>query len=77
MLQAHQKAHLGVEATVVQFRSDGFWVVGAGHLAKKIKGQCVLCRYLDKPLLGQRMGLRKMEFMDTPSVCQQVEIDLM
>ena len=68
MLQAHKKAHVGVEATVVQFRSDGHWTVRTGHLAKKIRGKCVVCRYLDRPLLGQRMGIRKMEFSDTLKV---------
>ena len=77
MLQAHNKAHVGVEATVVQFRSDGHWTVRAGHLAKKIRGKCVVCRYLDRPLLGQRMGIRKMEFSDSQKVWQQVEVDLM
>ena len=77
MIQAHEKAHLVVEATVVQFRSDGYWVVQAGKLAKMIKGRCVICRYLDKPLLGQRMGLRRMEFTNTPSAWEQIEIDLM
>ena len=62
---------------MVQFRSDGYWVVQAGKLAKRIKGRCVICRYLDKPLLGQRMGLRRMEFTNTPSAWQQIEIDLM
>ena len=71
------QAHISVEATVVQFRSDGHWTVRAGHLGKMIRGKCVVCRYLDRPLLGQRMGIRKMEFSDTPKVWQQVQVDLM
>ena len=52
MLQAHNKAHVGVEAMVVQFRMDGNWTVRDGQLAKKIRARCVICRYLNKPLLG-------------------------
>ena len=77
ILQAHQRSHAGVESIVVQFRSNGYWVVQAGKLAKMIKGWCVICRYLDKPLLGQRMGLRRMQFTNAPSVWQQIEIYLM
>ena len=56
MKAAHDFAHSGVEATVVQFRSDGWWSVRAGKLAKGIKNKCVRCRYLDLSQLTQRMG---------------------
>ena len=37
MRSAHKVAHSGVEATVVQYRSEGYWSVRAGNLAKSIK----------------------------------------
>ena len=76
MAEAHNKAHVGVEATMVQFRTNGFCTVRAGQLAKRLKSKCVKCRYLDRPLMSQRMGQRKMEFLESPKVWQQVEIDL-
>ena len=49
----------------------------AGKLAKSIKTRCVRCRYLNLPKMSQRMGQRKMEFNEVPSVWKQVEIDLL
>ena len=77
MLAAHNKAHPGVQQTVVQYRQDGWWSVRAGILAKGIKQKCVRCRYLDMPAMSQTMGQRAMEFSHKPSVWKHVEIDLM
>ena len=77
MRAAHEVAHTGVGATVIQYRTDGYWSVRAGMLAKSIKSRCVVCRYLDRPMMVQRMGQRPMEFAKGPSVWKQVEIDLL
>ena len=47
MLKAHQKKHGGISDTVSQFRLMGYWTAKANLTAKKIKSQCVKCRYLD------------------------------
>ena len=43
MRQAHEKGHVGSKATVVKFRTNGYWTVRAGLLAKKVKRGCVIC----------------------------------
>ena len=77
MRAAHNVGHAGVEATVIQYRTDGFWSIRAGKLAKSIKTRCVVCRYLDSPRMSQRMGQRSMELSEAPSVWKQVESDLL
>ena len=76
MEAAHQKAHNGVDATVIQFRTNGFWTVRAGIMAKKVKSKCVTCRYLDKSCLKQTMRIRSKEFALCPRVWQHIEFDL-
>ena len=56
MKEAHNFGHGGQDATVARFRSQGFWTVKAGNVAKKTKNHCVPCRKVDAKLLGQVMG---------------------
>ena len=54
----HDFGHTGVEATVIQFRTNGWWAVQAGKLAKKVKNSCVKCKLLDQLRMSQIMGQR-------------------
>ena len=56
MREAHQFAHTGQDGTLCRFHYNGYWTIGAGHLARSIKKQCVPCRKLDKVTLSQAMG---------------------
>ena len=56
MQEAHVFAHGGQDATLCRFRSQGYWAVRAGVVAKKVKNSCVPCRKVDPKLLQQVMG---------------------
>ena len=55
MVQAHEKGHDGVEATLARSRSRA-WICGGGKLAKRIANSCVYCRRREAKLIEQRMG---------------------
>ena len=44
MRNAHLFSHAGLDGTLSRFRSNGYWTVRAGHLAKSVKNKCVPCR---------------------------------
>ena len=73
MKEAHVFAHGGQDATLSRFRSQGFWTVRGGVVAKKVKNQCVPCRKADPKLLQQVMGSfpeDKLEDLHAWSCCQ-------
>ena len=56
MREAHLFGHGGQDATVARFRSQGFWAVKAGVIAKRVKNSCVPCRKVGPKMLQQVMG---------------------
>ena len=76
MKQAHMVSHTGVNRTVVEFRSEGWWTVQDSKLAKSLRMKCVLCCYLDKIPMKQSMGKRNISNI-SPAVWKVVELDLM
>ena len=56
MQESHQYEHTGQDGTLCRFRSQGFWTVGAGRIAKKVKKACIPCRKVDPKVLYQPMG---------------------
>ena len=74
MIEAHNVRHSGIVDTVSQFRQKGYWTPGANSVAKKVKKNCVVCRYLDCQPLYQVMGRVPMDrlvnlmFGDIPSL---------
>ena len=77
MRQAHEQGHVGVKETIIKFRTVGFWTTCAGKLTKKVKGDCIICHYLDLNPISQQMGLRGKELSMKPGAWKQVEMDLM
>ena len=76
MTEAHEKKHSGVEETVAQFPMLGYWTTQAGKLAKSVKSKCIVCKYLDKPAMGQIMGSLPKTQLVEPIAWGQVEMDL-
>ena len=76
MKEAHEKRHSGVADTVSQFRLTGYWTPKANVLAKRVKQECVTCRYLDAQPLQQVMGSVPHDRLISPSAWSHVEIDL-
>ena len=73
MHEAHVFAHGGQDATLCRFRSQGYWTVRGGVVAKKVKNSCVPCRKMDPKLLQQVMGSfpkDKLEDLHAWSCCQ-------
>ena len=62
MLHAHCRDHTGRDVTMAMSRLDA-WIVGAKRLAKRIRKNCVRCRFLRKQLEGQKMA-------EIPSILQ-------
>ena len=56
MIEAHRSSHGGQDKTLSRFRSDGFWTLRGGHMAKKVSNSCVPCRKVDPVKLQQPMG---------------------
>ena len=56
MRESHQFAHRGQDGTLSRFRSQGFWTVRGGQIAKQVKNKCVPCRKVDPQKLTQQMG---------------------
>ena len=56
----HDETHSGVDTTVTKVRSR-IWIPGITRLVKEIKKGCVICRFLEKFYLEQRMGLLPVE----------------
>ena len=76
MREAHERKHSGVEETLAHFHMHGYWTNQAGKLAKRIKSQCIICRYLDKTPLKQTMGSVPMDQVVSPMAWGYVEMDL-
>ena len=76
MKLAHDKKHGGIADTVTQYRLLGLWSPHAQELAKAVKKDCVICRYVDLKPIGQVMGvLPKRQFTDLVA-WDSVELDL-
>ena len=56
MEDVHKVKHQGVDETLSQFRLMGFWSPQAKRLARQVKNNCVICRYLDHHPMKQAMG---------------------
>ena len=76
MRDAHHIKHGGVSETVSQFRLSGYWTVKATQLARQIKSNCVICRYLDHNAINQVMGPIPKDRLVSPSAWSDVELDL-
>lgn len=59
-LSIHNEGHSGIDATVAKVRSR-VWIPGITRLVKEIKRACVICRFIEKMYLEQRMGLLPVE----------------
>ena len=73
MEDSHRFCHGGQDSTLSRFRSEGFWTLKGGCLAKKVKKNCVPCRKLDHKLLFQSMGEFAEDILKGPvawGVCQ-------
>lgn len=55
MLEAHEKAHQGRDATLAAFRSK-FWTPSGAKMAKSITKACLLCKLRMGKHLNQQMG---------------------
>ena len=76
MLDSHEKKHGGISETVGRFRLSGYWTVKANILAKKIKENCVTCKYLDHEPISQLMGPIPKDRLSLLSAWNEVELDL-
>lgn len=76
MEQSHRFSHSGQDGTLSRFRSQGFWTVGGGHIAKKVKKSCVPCRKLDPKCLNQPMGEFPEDIMKNPVAWGRCQMDL-
>ena len=76
MEHAHNMKHSGVEETVSRFRLLGFWTTQAGKLAKSVRNFCVVCRYLDKQPMKQKMGSLPKNQLVSPIAWGHLEMDL-
>ena len=73
MEDSHQFCHGGQDSTLSRFRSEGFWTLKGGCVAKRIKRSCVPCRKVDHKLLFQPMGEFSGDILKEPvawGVCQ-------
>ena len=76
MREAHQFSHAGQDGTLSRFHMNGYWAVRAGHLARTVKRQCVLCRKVNKVPLSQAMGSIPPERFQDLRPWGYVQIDL-
>ena len=53
MVESHRFAHAGQDGTLSRFRISGYWTVGAGRIAKRVKNGCVPCRKVQGKTLLQ------------------------
>ena len=51
----HDQDHSGIEATLCKIQSR-FWIPHARKLLKRIKRECLVCRKVEKKIVGQSMG---------------------
>ena len=51
----HEKYHAGIESTLCKMKSV-YWIPRARKIIKDIKAKCVMCRKLEKKIVGQSMG---------------------
>ena len=55
---------------------SGYWAPRASDVAKSVKKECIICRYLDLNPIGQTMGNVPMERLVDPVAWGIVELDL-
>ena len=56
MEESHKFNHAGQDSTVSRFHTGGFWTIGAGRIAKKVKNDCVPCRKVAGKTQSQLCG---------------------
>ena len=66
MRDSHQFCHAGQDGILSRFRAQGFWTLRAGHLAKKVKNDCIPCRKINHVTLCQPMGEIPAERLQEP-----------
>ena len=77
MEDSHRSHHSGHDGTLNRFRAQGYWTVGAGHLARKVKNKCVPCRSEDvSKTLKQPMGDFPPEMHVDPKAWGYCQLDL-
>ena len=76
MRDSHQFCHAGKDGTLSRFRAQGFWTLRAGHLAKKVKNDCIPCRKINHVTLCQPMGEIPAERLQEPMAWGYCQMDL-
>ena len=69
-------AHPSMDGTLSRFRSQGYWTVRGGHLAKKVRNSCVPCRKDGAKTLNQTMGDFPPEMLKDPKTWGYCHLDL-
>ena len=76
MEEVHRFAHPGMDGTLSRFRSQGYWTVRGGHLAKKVRNSCVPCRKDGAKTVNQTMGEFPPEMLKDPKTWGYCQLDL-
>ena len=76
MRDCHNFCHAGQDGTLSRFRSQGFWSVKAGCLAKKIKSSCIPCQKIEKITISQPLGEFSTERLCEPIAWGYCQLDL-
>ena len=76
MRNAHEFAHTGQDGTLSRFYAKGYWAIRAGHVAKKVKNDCVPCRKFARLTISQPLGELSFERLNTPIAWGYCQLDL-
>ena len=77
MRDSRQFCHAGQDGTLSRFRAQGFWTLRAGHLAKKVRNDCIPCRRkINHGTLCQPMGEIPAERLQEPMAWGYCQMDL-
>ena len=71
----HSEDHAGIDSTLAKLQSK-FWVPKARKIIKSIKYKCVRCRFLEKKIVGQKMGLLPKERIKVSPPFYHTALDL-
>ena len=77
MRESHQFSHSGQDRTLSRFRSQGYWTVRGGQLARKVKTDCVPCRKANHEIMRQPMGMLPEDRLNFPISWGSVQLDLL
>ena len=76
MNDCHNFHHAGQDGTLSRFRSQGFWAVKAGCLAKSVKNACIPCRKMENIRIHQPLGGFTYDRLNEPSAWGYCQLDL-